>query len=205
MERSPVSLERLTLLDTAIVIYQGKFHPSLGTDHRCLTPLEFLALLVPHVHHRYECRLRFYGAASTTHRRRWGRIGAHPGPPPTRPHEREEADEFSASIQATLARRKRNWAHLIRKVWHADPEICPNCRAPMKWTAPLVSPRNDDAIRAILKARGEWAPPWLRAPPSQAPPSDFAPAEREIIYDIAPDAIDEVHLDDIRDDSEIEA
>lgn len=192
MERSPVSLERLTLLDTGFVTYQGRFHPSLGTDHRCLTALEFLALTVPHVHHRYECRLHFYGAVSTTYRRRWGRIGKHPGPS----HEPEEADEFAEFI----VQRKRNWAHLIQKVWHDNPELCPNCNTPMKWTAPLVSPQNDDAIRGILKARGEWNPPWLRAPPPKTQRPDHALPEREIIYDVDPDAID-----DLRDDSEIEA
>lgn len=199
MERPPVSLERLTILDNGFVIYEGNFHPSLGTNQRYVTPLEFLALLVPHVHHRYECRLHFYGAVSTTYRRRWGRIGKHPGPTPSVPSKAsDDPDDFTLN-------RKRNWAHLISKVWHDDPELCPNCRVPMKWSAPLVSPQNDDAIRAILKARGEWRPPWLRAPPPHTQRPDHSPPEREIIYDVDADSIDQVHIDDIRDDCEIEA
>ena len=44
----------------------GKFHPGLGRDHQLVTPVEFLAMLVPHIALRYEVKIRTYGALSTT-------------------------------------------------------------------------------------------------------------------------------------------
>ena len=67
------------------VHYQGtKLHPRLGIDHQVLTPLEFLAMLVPHVMLRYEVNIRLYGAISTTRRRKLGWVENPPagGPPP---------------------------------------------------------------------------------------------------------------------------
>ena len=53
-----------------MVHYQGtRFRPRLGLDHQLLAPVEFLALLVPHVPLKYEITLRLYGALSTTFRR----------------------------------------------------------------------------------------------------------------------------------------
>ena len=50
MERAPVSLRRLRYRDDGMVHYQGtKVHPRLGIDHQLVTPVEFLALLVPHI------------------------------------------------------------------------------------------------------------------------------------------------------------
>ena len=79
MDRPPVSLRRLTYRkDEGMVHYQGtKFHPRLGTDHQLLTPVDFLALLVPHVLLRYEVTLRTYGSISTTFRKKAGWI-EHP-------------------------------------------------------------------------------------------------------------------------------
>src|SRR6266540_3543603 len=49
MERSPVSLDRLSSLDDGRVLYRGNYHPSLGRHHQIVSALEFLALLVPHI------------------------------------------------------------------------------------------------------------------------------------------------------------
>ena len=69
MERPAVSLRRLTYRSDGMVHYQGtKFHPRLGIDHQLVTPLEFLAMLVPHVALKYEVTMRCYGAISTTFR-----------------------------------------------------------------------------------------------------------------------------------------
>jgi hypothetical protein len=85
MERPAVSLRRLRYREDAMVHYQGtRFHPRLGIDHQLLHPVDFLALLVPHVALKYEITLRLYGALSTTFRRKVGWI-QHPPvhePPP---------------------------------------------------------------------------------------------------------------------------
>ncbi len=84
MERAPVSLERLTLTDLGMVAYASVSSGDSATEP-VETGLEFLARLAPHVLHRYEWRLHTFGAVSTTHRQRFGRVGRHPGPGPVRP------------------------------------------------------------------------------------------------------------------------
>ena len=54
MERAPVALERLDYRADGLVHYTGNFHPSLGRGHQLLPPMEFLALLVPHVLLRFQ-------------------------------------------------------------------------------------------------------------------------------------------------------
>jgi hypothetical protein len=67
IERPPVSLKQLTYRDDGVVHYQGsRFHPALGRDHQLVTPVEFLAMLVPHIALRYEVRIRTHGALLTT-------------------------------------------------------------------------------------------------------------------------------------------
>src|SRR5882672_9435806 len=83
MERPAVSLRRLRYREDGMVHYQGtRVHPRLGIDHQLVTPVEFLALLVPHVLLKYEVTLRSYGALSTTFRRKVGWIQ---NPPVHRP------------------------------------------------------------------------------------------------------------------------
>jgi len=74
MERAPVSLQRLSYLDNGEVLYRGNFHPGFGRDYQLVSGLEFLAMLVPHIALRYECRIHCYGAISTTVRRQLGWI-----------------------------------------------------------------------------------------------------------------------------------
>ena len=84
MERPAVSLRRLNYRDDGLVHYQGKFHPRLRTDHQLVTPVEFLAMLVPHVALKYEVTLRSYGAISTTFRKRAGWLQHPPTDDPPR-------------------------------------------------------------------------------------------------------------------------
>ena len=50
----------------------------------------------------------------------------------------------------------------------------------MKILAAISSPAQDDVIERILRARGEWDPPWLRSHPARGPPaSSYPPHEKE--------------------------
>ena len=75
IDRPAVSLKRLTYRDDGMVHYQGgKFYPGLGRDQPLVTPVEFLAMPVPHIALRYAVRIRTYGALSSTVRKRFGWI-----------------------------------------------------------------------------------------------------------------------------------
>ncbi len=167
IERPPVSLERLTYREDGRVHYQGgKFHPGLGRDHQLVSGVEFLALLVPHINLRYEVTIRYYGALSTTTRKKFGWI-----------HKEESSSGNVITVEdpdSEFVRvRKRSWARLIQKVWLDDPEACPRCGSHMVVLAAISSPEQDDVIERILKSRGEWRPPWERERQPRGPPKQL--------------------------------
>lgn len=138
---------------------------------------------------RFQCVIRTYGALSTTARRRLGWI-KKPAPTPSPDTADSEGDE-SAFVRA----RRRNWARLIAKVWLENPTLCTSCGKEMKVLATISSPAQDDVIERILRARGEWAPPWLKSPPVRAPPSS-APAPQKPRASIDPLPPDEAYIVD---------
>jgi hypothetical protein len=142
--------------------------PSLGTDHRLTSGLEFLALLVPHIALRYECRLRTYGAISTTIRQELGWIKKDEEP--EAPEEIVAAEEDESGF---VKLRKKSWARLIAKVYLEDPELCPSCGKKMKVLWAITSPHQDAVIEKILRARGEWDPPWKRQRRARGPPLEL--------------------------------
>jgi len=136
---------------------------------------------------RFQCVIRSYGALSTTVRRRFGwvrKAAASDSPSsPTVAIIQAEESEF-------LRVRKRSWARLIAKTWLEDPVRCPSCGKEMKILAAISSPAQDDVIERILRARGEWDPPWLRSHPPRGPPASVkTPHEEEevSIDDLPPD------------------
>jgi len=191
-----VSLRRLTYRQDGLVHYKGtKIHPPLGIDHQLLTPVEFLALLIPHVLLNYEITLRLYGALSTTFRRKAGWIQDPPvhGPPPelilladaaaissppdpTAPTPLPPTASPSASSaypleedSPFLQKRKRSRAKLIARVWLEDPSLCRSCGQPMKIIA-AISREQEDVIERILRHLHLWDPPWKRQRKVRGPP-----------------------------------
>jgi len=75
------------------------------------------------------------------------------------------ADEVPAS-EITISA-KATWARLIRKVYEADPLVCPRCKGPMRVIALIDDPT---VVRRILEHLGRWVPePAERGPPAPAP------------------------------------
>ena len=158
-----------------MVHYQGtQFHPGLGRDHQLVTPVEFLAMLVPHIALRYQVTIRYYGALSTTIRKRFDWIHQEESSVPEviTVDEEEEESEF-------VKVRKRNWARLISKVWKGDPEVFPKCGSKLQVLSAISSPTQDDVSEKILKSRGEWSPPWQSERQPRGPPKqlEFLPEE----------------------------
>ena len=167
MERPPVSLDRLKYFDDGRVLYTGKFTPSLGTDRRLVSGLEFLASLVPHIALRYEARIRLYGAISTKIRLQFGWIQKE-GTRNNRPDDIMVAEGDADSEFVRL--RKKSWAQLIQKVWDEDPSLCKTCGRPMRIVSFITHPKQDDVIERILRHLNMWDPPWLRERKIRGPP-----------------------------------
>ena len=59
----------------------------------------------------------------------------------------------------------------------------------MRVVAYLSSPTQDDQIKEILTARGDWDPPWIARDPPNSKEKPVALGDRVIEYDIDPDRI----------------
>lgn len=188
MERPPVSLERLEYQSDGRVLYRGKFNPSLQRDYQLSSALEFLAMLVPHVALRYECRIHSYGASSTTIRRQLGWI------------KKDEDGDASHDVVVVededsefVKLRRKNWARLIAKVYVENPALCGGCGQEMKVISALTSPHQDDVIERILRHRGQWDPPWKRDRKIRGPPRqlEILTQTAEDFSQVLPEAQDE--------------
>ena len=188
MEWPPVSLQRLSYLDDGRVLYRGNFNPSLGRDYQLLSALEFLAMLVPHITLRFECRIHSYGAISTTIRRQLGWIKKEETPQaPTDVVVVEEQESQFIKL------RRKNWARLIEKVYLENPALCSACGEEMKIISALTSPHQDNVIEKILKSREEWDPPWKRQRRARGPPRRLETITPEVdeFSQVGPNSVDE--------------
>ena len=127
-------------------------------------------MLVPHVALRFECRIHSFGAISTTIRKALGWIQKAD----TSSEEKSQAPPvvIAESNQSEFVRlRKKSWARLIAKTWLENPALCKSCGKEMKIISAITSPHQDDVIETILKARGQWDPPWKRVRRARGPPT----------------------------------
>ncbi len=125
----------------------------------------------------FECRIHCYGAISTTIRRQlgWIKKDETPEAPKDVVVVEEEDSEF-------VKLRRRNWARLISRVYLENPALCGSCGKEMKIISALTSPHQDAVIEKILRARGEWDPPWRRERRARGPPKQreiFTPEDYE--------------------------
>jgi hypothetical protein len=72
----------------------------------------------------------------------------------------------SASGEEFARGRRRSWARLIKKVYEADPLVCPRCSGPLK----IISLIGDaPVIEKILRHLKLWDPPQRPPPPAAVP------------------------------------
>jgi hypothetical protein len=173
MAHPPIALERLRYRpETGQVIYYGRQRGPCGdadsSPAHIFPALDFLAALCTHVPDSGQQLVRYYGAFSNA-RRLSARPPAPASPQSATPQPPPHDDSHSAEVFARD--RKRSWARLIKKVYEADPLICPRCGGPLK----IISLIGDGpVIEKILRHLKLWDN--LPRPP---PP----PAERSIQYD----------------------
>ncbi len=123
---------------------------------------EWLELLCKHIPDRYEHLVRYVGWYSNRARGERAQALKAQDSVTQPPANVEYVSEFATGAKAT-------WARLIRKVYEADPLVCPKCRSnncgPMRVIALIDDP---GVVRRILDHLGRWAPePAERGPPVQ--------------------------------------
>jgi hypothetical protein len=173
MVHPPIALERLRYRpEAAQVIYYGRQRGRCGdaepSPARIFPALDFLAALCAHVPDQGQQLVRYYGAFSNARR-----VPAQtPASPSAQPANLQPPGQDDSDSGEEFARgRRRSWARLIKKVYEADPLVCPRCAGPLK----IISLIGDGpVIEKILRHVKLWDRPE-RPPPR--------PAERSIQYD----------------------
>ncbi len=151
MIRSPVSLHRLNYIpETQQVLYQSnKGHDQ--QDSEILDSMEFLARVLMHVPDLNKSYIRHYGIYSN-------RSNLKPRKDSIPAETTQNQDPPGVSISNL----RRRWANLIRRVYLADPLICPKCASEMRVLSFITQPKVINKILEHLKNR---------ATPTRAPPT----------------------------------
>lgn len=170
--RAPISLERLSF-DAASdqVAYArrpGRGHEPGPTAGDLTDPRELLARILLHIPEPRRHVIRYYGTYSNAARARRARETAAAGsagpavapPPPAVP----------VPTDADARTLRRRWAQIIRRIYEADPLVCPRCGDAMRIMTFVTEPKLIDRILKHLAAKGIDA----RSPPTA--PIDVAAA-----------------------------
>ena len=133
--------------------------PNRPRSRKRLVPLDFLAELTQHIPNNGEHLIRYYGYYSNKARGLRAKQDA-----PTQP---SGQDQQQPSVAPSAPLDRRRWAILIKRIYQADPLLCPMCGGIMKIVA-FIEARQSEVIRKILEHCGLWHDPPSRAPPSPA-------------------------------------
>ena len=154
----------------ANLIYYGRQQQRCGdaepSPARIFPALDFLAALCTHIPDSGQQLVRYYGAFSNVRRAQARACVSDPPAVPLPPGNEDGgcADEFARQVRSS-------WARLIKKVYEADPLVCPRCSGPLK----IISLIGDGpVIEKILRHLKLWD--RQERPPPPAP-------ERSIQYD----------------------
>ena len=150
--RASFSQERMTYIpDESKVVYKSKD----TKEEKIFDALEWLAAMCSHVPNKGEQMVLYYGYYSSVARGK---------------RKKNDQDELIPSIlepYGSSKEYKRNWAHLIQKIYEVDPLTCPKCQGRMKIIAFIEQPA---IIKKILQRLGLWERK-ARPPPNALQPN----------------------------------
>ena len=160
--RPPLAADSIRRRDDGLLQITTPPDPRTGSTVRLLDPLDWIHAVTAHIPDRGRHCVRYYGALANrarspkTSSEQQTAAPAGPG---------ASADSASEFVQ----RRRASWARLIKKIFEADPLLCP-CGATMKIISFITEPRVVDRILRHLqsdacKVRNPFEP---RGPPAAA-------------------------------------
>ena len=170
--RNPFSTEKMefkppnAVNKDGTVIYRSGMNPKIHRNFQIFTPCDFIAAITQHIPDKSFQVVRYYGWYSNKMR----------GQRKKRAEEEEkeagEAEEDVEVINVSTHQPRRipskKWRELIKKVWEADPLICPDCQREMRIVS-LIDER--DVIEKMLKCLGLWQQ-GVRVDPQQQSGTD---------------------------------
>ena len=122
--------------------YCGGF--SAKRNFQVMPGAQWLELLCKHIPDRHEHLVRYVGWYSNRARGERAKVLEAQQPATAAPAAEAAVSEFAS-------RAKASWARLIRKVYEADPLVCPKCNGPMRVIALIDDPA---VVRRILEHLG---------------------------------------------------
>ena len=146
------------------IIYRSELNPKIQRNFEVFTPCDFIAAITQHIPDKSFQLVRYYG---------WYSNPAEAGRGQRDQRAAEEAAAAGQVVQIIDVSEHKprripsaKWRELIKKVWEADPLLCPKCRKEMRIVA-LIDDR--DVIERILRHLGLWEQ-GVRVSPAGAPP-----------------------------------
>jgi hypothetical protein len=161
--RNPFSVEKMYPdPETGTIIYRSGMNPNIRRNFEIFTPCDFIAAITQHIPDKNFQLVRYYGWYSNKMRgQRNKQAESGEGEPPGNGIEIIDVSEHRPRRPPSP-----KWRELIKKVWEADPLICPTCSREMRIVA-LIDQR--EVIERILRHLGLWTE-GVRLNPARAPP-----------------------------------
>lgn len=189
--RNPFSVEKMQVSEPSMansdgaIVYRSGMNPKIKRNFEIFTPCDFIAAITQHIPDKSFQLVRYYGWYSNKMRGQRDKLEA----------EEAKAAGLAVEIIDVSDHKPRRipsakWRELIKKVWEADPLLCPKCSQEMRIVA-LIN--EHDVIKRVLHHLGLWkqgvrvSPIKLsRAPPETGRTVELFPDDPSLDYDIEP-------------------
>jgi len=159
--RPVLAMDALHRLDDGSLVLETPPDPKTGATSIELHPLEWIHRITSHIPDPGRHCQRFYGAYSNRGRIPVGPAEAEPVRAPTAKLLRGDNSDCSREARST-------WARLVRKIFEADPLLCP-CGGLMRIVSFITDPRVVDRIlRHRESGRCKTRDPFEPRPPPRA-------------------------------------
>jgi hypothetical protein len=174
--RNPFAVEKMQIsgptrtLPGGSIIYRSGMNPKIRRNFEVFSPCDFIAAITQHIPDKSFQLVRYYGWYSNKMR---GQRNKRAAVAAKTTGKAESVIDVSAHHPRRFPSAK--WRELIKKVWEADPLLCPKCAQPMRMVA-LIDGRA--VIERMLRHLGLWEP-GVRVCRSTGPP-EAAPGERAV-------------------------
>jgi len=175
--RNPFSAEKMPPNASGnSIIYSSGMNPMMGRNFEVLSPCDFIARITQHIPDKSFQLVRYYGWYSNP-------AGAGRGQRLKRAEPEGGAEVIDVSGPKPRRIPSKKWRELIKKVWEADPLLCPHCQNEMR----IVALIDDEAvIERIPRHLGLWEA-GVRVESARAPPEPDEPILEPWLDDPFPD------------------
>jgi len=175
--RNPFSLDKMTYNDkNGTVIYRSKMtHGRNKKNFKAYEAEEFIAAITQHIPGKSFQMIRYYGWYSNKSRGMRLKQGiVRPGDEPL--ENDTEVEIIDVSEYKPKRTPSKTWRECIRKIWEADPLVCPKCGGEMKIISFITEA---SVIQQILEHLNLWEERLSRDPPEWGLVSENSEVVRE--------------------------